>query len=201
MAGKFGNLPGAGPGRPKGSKNGAAAARKNAAEAKKLAKKLERMSKDAINLAFEKTAPKISEYFSAAYLQAINFFYTDYTPEYYERTYALKSPVRKYVNVIAGGHGAIDAGVIVSPDYYPPGFLYYDPFQVLPAAFESGFHGRKEVKVMKPTPKSIMDSYFKQYTEQNKPFRHDFKNYTIPALIDTYLPWAMDTVSKSGKYK
>ena len=37
MAGKFGNLPGAGPGRPKGSKNGAAAARKNAAEAKKLA--------------------------------------------------------------------------------------------------------------------------------------------------------------------
>ena len=53
MAGKFGNLPGAGPGRPKGSKNGVAAARKNAAEAKKLAKKLERMSKDAINLAIE----------------------------------------------------------------------------------------------------------------------------------------------------
>lgn len=194
MAGKFGNLPGAGPGRPKGIKNGQgkAAVAKNKREAKKTEKEMNALFKDAINLTFQMISPSIYKYLARLYVSAIDFFYASYTPINYQRTYQTQfrnfdienggkqgggqGPVRKFFSNTKEG---IVTGIDVSSEYYTDPHPYKDPTDyVFKRTIEEGIHGitsykKKDpdgsvrivdIKPMTPTPDEYIKSYIKMYT-------------------------------------
>lgn len=230
MAGKFGNLPGAGPGRPKGIKNGEgkAAIAKNKREAKKTEKEMNALFKDVANLTLQLIAPYIYRYLAQAYISAINYFYGHYNPKTYVRTYQTQlrnfnikgtgtgqGPVRKYIKNLKGGKGTIEAGIDISTDYYTNPSPYKIPKDtVFRNTFEEGIHGRityykkapdgsmniETIEPLIPPPADILESYLKSYAEDS-PFEARYKNYLINKLVNETLPKAIEKVAKSNKYK
>jgi len=232
MAGKFGNLPGAGPGRPKGIKNGQgkATVAKNKREAKKAEKEMDALFKDAVNLTFQMMSSSIYKYLAQLYVSAINYFYADYTPINYERTYQTQfrnfniensgkqgggqGPVRKF---FSNAGGSIVTGIDVSSQYYTDPQPYKDSTDyVFKRTIEEGIHGItsykkknpdgtisiEHIEPMKTPPDEYINDYLKEYTTgEGSPFQRRYKDYLIGNLFKKFLPEALKKLAKSNKYR
>lgn len=128
---------------------------------KTLKEKIEKALSDAM----DDFAEEIGTQIEIEYERAIEAFYDDYEPSWYERTYTTYSGSTGFES-ISKTVEKNDTGYLVGIDVGAR-FIKNDPYfdgaeWVFPRTFKKGIHGTEEIKVMKPTPLSLMKKGFKR---------------------------------------
>lgn len=151
-----------------------------------IKKKIERVKTIVMNIA----SPQIFQDIQDHYNESIEAFYDDYNPTVYDRTgnlylassgsNGIKGNVMKIKNGFAVGI-AVDGSYIEEKTSSPYFHLYKghgeaDTKLIFKNAFVTGSHGNKlphfgyYPKIMKPSPKKLMDEWFFNYC--NKEFKN-----------------------------
>lgn len=122
------------------------------------------------------------------YESAIDRFYADYNPLYYNRTGATFVASSGYYNLfspqnIMGGNGNWTAGITVNSQFIPSGTYRADTDWVFSRTFNKGIHGINRGKVFgknrSKTYTKIKGSYYKTYKVNLVPGSMPLKHTTI----------------------